>query len=82
MSTQDNSKSSSSALQEQSSDSSSMVTSKQSPSLRVKRNHRWLASEERQRQFAKDFGPELILTLPGLSGPVVKLHKNADEGDK
>ena len=55
---------------------------KQSPSSTVKRQHRWLASEERHEQFKKDFGPELILTLPGLSGPVVKLHKNADEGDK
>ena len=57
-------------------------TSSQSQNSPVKRQSRWLASEERQRQFAKDFGTELIITLPGLSGPVVKPHKNADEGDK
>ena len=57
-------------------------TSTQSPSSQVKRQPRSLVSVERQRQIAKDFGPELILTLPGLSGPVVKPHKNADEGDK
>ena len=51
---------------------------KQSPSSTVKRQPKRLASVERQRQFAKDFGPELIITLPGLSGPVVKPHKNAD----
>ena len=55
---------------------------KQSPSSTVKRKHRWLASKERQRQFAKDFGPELILTFPGLSGPVIKPHKYVDEGNK
>ena len=55
---------------------------KQSPSSTVKRQPRSLASKERQRQFAKDFGPELILTFPGLSGPVIKPHKNVDEGDK
>jgi hypothetical protein len=57
-------------------------TSTQSPSSPVKRQPRSLASEEEHEQFIKDFGPELILTLPGLSGPVVKPHKNADEGDK
>ena len=82
MSTQDNSKTSSSASQKQSPDSSSVVTSTQSQNSTVKRVDKYRASVERQRQFAKDFGPELILTLPGLSGPVVKPHKNADEGDK
>ena len=55
---------------------------KQSPSSTVKRKHGWLASEEEHEQFIKDFGPELILTFPGLSGPVIKPHKNVDEGDK
>jgi hypothetical protein len=47
----------------------------------VKRKHRWLASEEEHEQFKRDFAPELILTFPSLSGPVIKPHKNADEGD-
>ena len=55
---------------------------KQSSSLTVKRQPKRLASVERQRQFVKDFAPELILTFPGLSGPVIKPHKNVDEGDK
>ena len=49
---------------------------------KAKRQPRWRASEERQRQFVKDFGPELIITFPGLSGPVVKPHKNVDGEDK
>jgi hypothetical protein len=57
-------------------------TSTQSPSSTAKRQPRALASAERHAQFKRDFGPELILTFPGLSGPVVKPHKNADEGDK
>ena len=57
-------------------------TSSQSQNSPVKRQPKSLVSVERQRQIAKDFSPELILTLPGLSGPVVKPHKNADEGDK
>ena len=55
---------------------------KQSPSSTVKRQPKRLASVERHEQFIKDFGPELILTFPGLSGPVIKPHKNVDEGDK
>ena len=55
---------------------------KQSPSSPVKRQPKRLASKERHEQFKKDFGPELIITFPGLSGPVVKPHKNVDEGDK
>ena len=55
---------------------------KQPPSSTVKRQPRTLASEEEHEQFIKDFGPELILTFPGLSGPVIKPHKNVDEGDK
>ena len=82
MSTQDNSKSASSATQKQSPDSSSMVTSTQSPSSTAKRQPKRLASKERHEQFVRDFGPELILTFSGLSGPVVKPHKNVDEGDK
>jgi hypothetical protein len=57
-------------------------TSSQSQNPTAKRRPRWLASVERHEQFKKDFGPELILTFPGLSGPVVKPHKNVDEGDK
>jgi hypothetical protein len=57
-------------------------TSSQSQNSPVERQPRWRASAEEHAQFKKDFSPELILTLPGLSGPVVKLHKNADEGDK
>ena len=55
---------------------------KEPQSLTVKRKHRWLASEEEHEQFKRDFSPELILTFPGLSGPVIKPHKNVDEGDK
>ena len=55
---------------------------KQSSSSTVKRQPKRLASRERHEQFKKDFGPELILTFPGLSGPVIKPHKNVDEGDK
>ena len=54
---------------------------KQSPSSTVKRQPRSLASKERQRQFAKDFGPELILTTPGLSGPISIANNNAKRED-
>ena len=55
---------------------------KKSPSSPVKRQPRTLASAEEHEQFVRDFSPELILTFPGLSGPVIKPHKNVDEGDK
>ena len=55
---------------------------KQSPSSTVKRQPRTLASAEEHEQFVRDFSPELILTFSGLSGPVIKPHKNVDEGDK
>jgi hypothetical protein len=82
MSTQDHSKTSSSASQNQSPDSSSMVTSTQSPSSTVKRQPRWLVSAEIAEQLKRDFASELILTMPGLSGPVAKPHKSVDGEDK
>ena len=54
---------------------------KEVPGSPVKRKHRWLASVEEHEQFKKDFSPEWILTFPGLSGPVIKPHKDSDKGD-
>jgi len=54
---------------------------KEPQSSTVKRKHRWLASEEEHEQFKRDFSPELILTFTSLSGPVIKPHKDSDEGD-
>ena len=55
---------------------------KEPQSSTVKRVDKYRVSAQRAEQFKKDFGPELILTFPGLSGPVIKLHKNADREDK
>jgi predicted flavoprotein YhiN len=57
-------------------------TSSQSQNSPVKRVSKYRVSAERAEQFKKDFSPELIFTLPGLSGPVVKPHKNTDGEDK
>jgi hypothetical protein len=54
---------------------------KEVPSSTAKRQPRTLASKEEHEQFKRDFSPELILIFPGLSGPVIKPHKDADEGD-
>ena len=54
---------------------------KEVPSSTVKRTSKYRVSAQRAEQFKKDFSPELILTFPGLSGPVIKPHKDADEGD-
>jgi hypothetical protein len=57
-------------------------TSKPSPSSTEKRASKYRASVEEQRQYAKDFGPEQIISFPGLSGPNVKPLKTADEEGK
>ena len=44
------------------------MTVKKSTEKRVPRS---LASEEEQKKFAEMFGPELIITIPGLSGPII-----------
>ena len=36
-----------------------------------KRVSRYRASAEEQKKFAEMFGPELIVTIPGLSGPII-----------
>ena len=54
---------------------------KEAPSSQAKRQPKRLASKERHEQFVRDFGPELILTFTSLSGPVIKPHKDSDEGD-
>jgi hypothetical protein len=51
------------------------------PSSTVKRQPKRLASTKRHEKFKIDFSPELILTFPGLPGPVIKPYKDADEGD-
>jgi len=54
---------------------------KEPQSSTVKRKHRWLASEEEHEQFKRDFSPELILTFPGLSGPIFIVNNNAKRED-
>jgi hypothetical protein len=54
---------------------------KEVPGSPVKRQPRILASEQEHEQFKRDFSPELILTFTSLSGPVIKPHKDSDEGD-
>ena len=54
---------------------------KQPPSSTVKRQPRTLASEEEHEQFKRDFSPELILTIPGLSGPISIANNNAKRED-
>ena len=57
-------------------------TSKLSPSSTKKRKNRLLASVQEQRQFAKEFGTELIISFPGLSGPTVKPLTTVDKKGK
>ena len=54
---------------------------KEPQSSTVKRRPKRLASVERQRQFAKDFGAELLLTIPGLSRPISIANNNAKRED-
>jgi hypothetical protein len=57
-------------------------TSKPSPSSMAKPVSKYRASSEEHEQFKKDFGPELIISFPGLSEPIVKPLKTADEEGK
>ncbi|MDA9823541.1 hypothetical protein N9C56_13780 [Paracoccaceae bacterium] len=36
-----------------------------------KRVSRYRASAEKHKKFEELFGPELIITIPGLSGPII-----------
>ena len=55
------------------------MTVKKSTEKRVPRS---LASEEEQKKFAEMFGPELIVTIPGLSGPIISPPSNTNEGEE
>ena len=55
------------------------MTVKKSTEKRVPRS---LASEEEQKKFAEMFGPELIITIPGLSGPIISPPSNTNEEEE
>ena len=54
------------------------MTVKKSTEKRVPRS---LASEEEQKKFAEMFGPELVITIPGLSGPIIFRPSDTKEGE-
>ena len=43
---------------------------------------KYRASAEEQKKFAEMFGPELIFTIPGLSGPIISPPRNANEEEE
>ena len=47
-----------------------------------KRVSRYRASAEEQKKFAEMFGPELIVTIPGLSGPIISPPSNTNEEEE
>ena len=55
------------------------MTVKKSTEKRVRKS---LASEEEQKKFAEMFGPELIITIPGLSGPIISPPSNTNEEEE
>ena len=40
------------------------------------------ASTEEQKKFAEMFGPELVITLPGLSQPIISPPNYTDEEEE
>ena len=55
------------------------MTVKKSTEKRVPRS---LASEEEQKRFAAMFAPELVITFPGLSGPIISPPSNTNEEEE
>ena len=55
------------------------MTVKKSTEKRVPKS---LASEEEQKKFAEMFGPELVITFPGLSGPIISPPSNTNEEEE
>ena len=55
------------------------MTVKKSTEKRVPRS---LASEEEQKRFAEMFAPELVITIPGLSGPIISPPRNTNEEEE
>ena len=55
------------------------MTVKKSTEKRVPKS---LTSEEEQKKFAEMFGPELIVTIPGLSGPIISPPSNTNEEEE
>ena len=55
------------------------MTVKKSTEKRVPRS---LASEEEQKRFAEMFAPELVITIPGLSGPIISPPSNTNEEEE
>ena len=55
------------------------MTVKKSTEKRVPRS---LASEEEQKRFAAMFAPELVITIPGLSGPIINPPTGTNEEEE
>mgnify|MGYP006215426869 FL=1 len=55
------------------------MTVKKSTEKRVPKS---LASEEEQKKFAEMFGPELVITFPGLSGPIINPPTGTNEEEE
>ena len=47
-----------------------------------KRVSKYRASAEEQKKFAEMFGPELVITFPGLSGPIIPPSDTNEEEEK
>ena len=47
-----------------------------------KRVPRSLASEEEQKRLAAMFAPELVITIPGLSGPIINPPTGTNEEEE
>jgi hypothetical protein len=43
---------------------------------------KYRASAEEQKKFAEMFGPELVITFPGLSGPIISPPSNTNEEEE
>ena len=46
-----------------------------------KRVSRYRASAEKHKKFEESFGPELVITIPGLSGPIIFRPSDTKEGE-
>ena len=47
-----------------------------------KRVSQYRASAAEQKKFAEMFGPELIFTIPSLSGPIISPSSNTNEEEE
>ena len=43
---------------------------------------KYRASAEEQKKFAEMFGPELVITFPGLSGPIINPPTGTNEEEE